>query len=559
MVLLRLLDAISDGCVVWKEVDKMKKLAARLEYALQVADQLGANSGRTVTINDLKEGKADGTPSLTLPVRGGCSDSAPVSHRLVCLHLSPVMFAFLSRLLVVDGGYRFAAADLGQLLACAQFVKNKANSMTVLDSQATVSEAASLSATLATIESMLEQARRDVAKVGQKFMTLSLQVLSSNVRGTTLDIETDDTPQPILDLNFGQLEIERLYDLFFIPPDETEPSPDELLHLRNTLDINRTMLKRVFRYYSTTVGATDVTSLTLSEFRKFLKDITVLDNKIVTYQMVDLIYVKINTPVGTEVPLAGDGSGDDANVDDPAEEKIPEVPTDERQLLPSEFIEAVVRVAAGRYAKHDCEVADKVQMLMENFVIKYAFQADLGSFRRELLLPTNNIVFVRFHKHLKAVFVHYMTLPSVKQPRIKDCWTWEVFRSFCRDARDIISWNQHRLAVLFLSVQRETDIRTAWVANDAAVAKAGGGPKRGMFDDEPDPSQPNPGTTEISFDEYCEIIGALAVVHAPDPYLPLNQRVAVYLTRDFLPCFEHRVPKLRRIALPPPVTDVQPI
>ncbi len=41
-----------------------------------------------------------------------------------------------------------------------------------------------LSVIVATMESFLEQARRDVVKVSQKIVTLAVQVLSANVRGT---------------------------------------------------------------------------------------------------------------------------------------------------------------------------------------------------------------------------------------------------------------------------------------------------------------------------------------------------------------------------------------
>ncbi len=100
-----------------------------------------------------------------------------------------------------------------------------------------------------------------------------------------------------------------------------------------------------------------------------------------------------------------------------------------------------------------------------------------------------------------------------------------------------------------MNVQRETDVRTSLALEEAEASK---GKRRNPLDDDGGDG-PSPGASEIMFDEYCEIIGALAVIYSPDPYLPLNQRISNYIVRDFLPCFYPKVHGLRRIPIPAPV------
>lgn len=85
---------------------------------------------------------------------------------------------------------------------------------------------------------------------------------------------------------------------------------------------------------------------------------------------------------------------------------IDDVENPDEELVPREFVECLVRLAVRKFAK-PMSVADRLQMLMENYVLKNAMRSE--RFREDICSVKVRDVFDRYRSCLKCIFRYYGT------------------------------------------------------------------------------------------------------------------------------------------------------
>jgi hypothetical protein len=303
---------------------------------------------------------------------------------------------------------------------------------------------------VAKLELYLAMMRTATDALNYSFLATAMHALSARRNGLLPSVEElggDNDAK-----HFGKLDVKRLYDLFKMPAGFDEPPFHEVTELNELMDTHRLALKRVFRYYSAGTGVGAVVSMSMSEFRRFLRDVRVLDSY-VSREWLDLLVIRVNylTPE-EEKKLAETG-----------------VQPRERELIASKFVEAVIRVAAMRYAfsvpcithhyvfnmicvlRFD-KVADmtlpaKFAQFIESHMLKFACQTSNVTFRRDVLSSDVHKVFQAYHQILERVYRHYQTASS--RGFSTPCWSLDSWQSFCSDASRVLlgSVSQQRLRV----------------------------------------------------------------------------------------------------------------
>jgi hypothetical protein len=255
----------------------------------------------------------------------------------------------------------------------------------------------------------------------------------------------------------------------------------------------------------------------MSEFRRFLRDVRVLDTY-VSRELLDLLVIRVNhlTP------------------DEEREAAAAGVQPRERDLVAAKFVEAVIRVAAMRYRSSDdkqgggadMSLPAKVSAFFETHMLKFACQTNNSNFRRDMLAPDVHKVFVAYHAILERVYRHYQTASA--RGFASPCWTLDSWHAFCDDASRVLQGavSHQRLRSLFGDAQGD--------GPDALAARL----------------DATAASLEMSFDEFLETLAALATFVQPDPYLPLAHRLGAFLTNDLLPVLQDKVRSLRRYAIP---------
>lgn len=212
--------------------------------------------------------------------------------------------------------------------------------------------------------------------IEKKFFEETAFMLATRFRkGST---ELIDIAEMKADATLGILEESRMKDLF------TEIDGNKALDdLQHIINMNKNLLKRAFKYYSAGPGGGSATSMSGQEFRKCVRDIKIMDKNINTTNL-DLIFIRVNQ-----------GSDNDPSQDD-----------SERELSPLEFIEALVRISALKFQK-SVTIAEKLNMLIQDHILKYASLTDNTRFRREIATQFVIKIFEDFEDPLRKIFDYY--------------------------------------------------------------------------------------------------------------------------------------------------------
>lgn len=271
-------------------------------------------------------------------------------------------------------------------------------------------------------------------------------------------------------------------------------------------------LRRVFRHYACSADGS-ASTMDSGEFYDFVRDCRMLTRKKrdgrLTNVDCDLVFRRVNWDGGE----GGEQGGDSSNPD--------------RELVPSEFVEALCRLARRKFG--ELAPADALRRLLEKHV-SLAAASVADEFRKALAAPEVRDVFKRYRKALRKVFRHYADgggggrAKAVLNRVQNDSATvnMEEWRLLLQDAG---------LVDATLTVPRANAIFSS-------VQQAAGG--------EPDDAAED---CQMNFAEFVEAVAAVAAYRSPDPYRPFHQRLAETLTREFFPPLLHgrSVPGLKKL------------
>ncbi len=265
----------------------------------------------------------------------------------------------------------------------------------------------------------------------------------------------------------------------------------------------------------------------------------------------------------------------------------------ELELSPSQFVEALIRIADARY-KLTPKLSARVRLLLKSHVLKNARRLDTDQFRTRFRKPEFLDVFRKHRRKLRKIFYYFATMESVKRGQEK--WTNTIdlkeFTAMVRSARLVgtgapdAALTADDVKAIFANIRKDEfdtsgaalgwtlddeDITKAGAAAGAAAAglgapsasgSAGSGDTKTDLDATVNASQsgtaaasaasggggsgsgggsksldPDASVDEIEliYPEFLEALVALATFKYPNPYLPLVQRLENFLTRDFVP------------------------
>lgn len=254
-------------------------------------------------------------------------------------------------------------------------------------------------------------------------------------------------------------------------------------------------LKAAFVYYAGRGGG--ASTMDASEFQVFVSDIRIKDKRI-TQKNLRGLFVLANMepdemkesnsrPVTREAEVEDD-EGDEAELYNPDDE-----------LVPSEYVELLARIAVEKYPAVDPPAA--LQRLIEEHVLRYS--AVNSDYLREYIASDDfKRVMKRLGSKLHAIFEFYSRMNA----RCRDVKKEDLFlssREFLRlldDAGTSKVVNPTRARLIFRRAQSADDEDDGDSCEDA-----------------------------LEFEEFLEAISVIALHQYADPYLPIATRIEEYL------------------------------
>ena len=175
----------------------------------------------------------------------------------------------------------------------------------------------------------------------------------------------------------------------------------------------------------------------------------------------------------------------------------------EKEIVPSEYVEALVRLAAGRYNKGG-SLASRLEKLVEkNLRPVLGKVVDQTSFRSHLSEKVVQKFLSRKRRRLKEVFEFYAAKNQTdKGVETSDTIDIGECTTFCRDFK--LGVPDRVIARLFVCAQNEED---------------DGKDETSLLDEK----------SELSYDEFLELLCALACWQKPDPYEPMLKKVTLFV------------------------------
>merc|ERR1712096_274065 len=132
----------------------------------------------------------------------------------------------------------------------------------------------------------------------------------------------------------------------------------------------------------------------MGEFKELWDNTHVIDANLFPTSAVDLIFIRANW-----------------EIDDETGEQIEEEGNPDHDLTFAEFMEALVRVANGRYkadpARKGKSIAQNLEHLVDNDILPNAQVSNAESFRAELAKPAVQTAITRHKPALRQIFSKY--------------------------------------------------------------------------------------------------------------------------------------------------------
>lgn len=287
---------------------------------------------------------------------------------------------------------------------------------------------------------------------------------------------------------FQKQRFTNLQNRYRMPPlDYNSPTPWmgfelQLDLLRESLNIFYPDLRRCFTYYCN--GGPTMASV---GYWSFCNDIRVVEPRVITRTHLERIFVIANlediSHASVDPLLSFD---EDGLLSEAAEED--EDQNSETLLIPSEFVECVIRIADLRVK--DKMLHEKFAILMKDFVNVYACKSETDKFRREINSTSVLAVTDRFRKDLNKIFIHFSIR---KQGSKQRCMTVTEFVYFAKES--------FLLNATF---------------DEAAIAQ--------IFNNVASPSDDMSGR-ELQAHEFLDALVCVSFYKYPSPFVPLEKKI----------------------------------
>ena len=224
-----------------------------------------------------------------------------------------------------------------------------------------------------------------------------------------------------------------------------------------------------------------------AEFWKLVKDSKIPTKKFASAK-IDLIFLKANKEYD-EGPDAG-GVDDEDNPD--------------TELMPAEYVEVIVRMAAGRAAKGTA-LPEAVRELVERQILPNACKSDAEQFRGMLKAKEFVAVMDKHRKSIRKIFMKYSGAD------LSD--------------KDGLTMNRKECTQLFKDALQIgggfdfADIKR--IFGNVQDLEGNAGDDAG--DDE-----------ELVFTEFLELLVCVCIYRDPNPFMPLDKRFDRYVTQELI-------------------------
>ena len=208
----------------------------------------------------------------------------------------------------------------------------------------------------------------------------------------------------------------------------------QLEHLRLVLRKNYHELRKVFTFYCSGRPV-----MAAADFWRLCSDVRMQDRNLSRLAMERMFAIANSDelPVGASSASAalalsnGDGGMGGDEEDDGAEEAEEEENTT-TELVPSEFVECLVRMSDVKFPGK--MLHERFQAMMTQTLLPYACKNDTDKFMREVQLPETQVALQRYHKDLNKVFAFYGKPSAHGGGKRTKMMTLPDFTAFVKDA-----------------------------------------------------------------------------------------------------------------------------
>eukprot|EP01065_Artemidia_motanka_P005942 TRINITY_DN1288_c0_g2_i1.p1 TRINITY_DN1288_c0_g2~~TRINITY_DN1288_c0_g2_i1.p1 ORF type:complete len:1152 (+),score=346.05 TRINITY_DN1288_c0_g2_i1:496-3456(+) len=273
-------------------------------------------------------------------------------------------------------------------------------------------------------------------------------------------------------------------------------------------------LRRIFSFYAGISGSG--ATMGHAEFWKFCSDVRAVNRDTLTRHNINKIFQKANADSpGIVSDSSEEGDEDDQNPDS--------------ELIPSEFVECLIRMADARVTSEP-GLHTRFEMFLNDSVIPRAARSDMAKFRKEVYEVEVQMVLRRYAPELQKIFRFYASQDKKNSvARRTRTIAASEFVALLRDANLLMPpLDEKAVAVIFSAMQGQQG------SDDAADVSR---------------------NDEAVYHEFAESLVAVAVYKFPTPYTPLDNRVEHLLSAHLLPTLRQRL-KLHGVKIDP---DVKPV
>jgi len=355
----------------------------------------------------------------------------------------------------------------------------------------------------------LEARKNEIENTFQEWNTMRSDV--KNYQGLVLRNRMMEQPLFIVDVKefykYTKLPKTRLKDLqwkYNSCPASFKASPGDWLSWDNQVEETRKFLRtsypdmrRIFQFYAQPQGSKRYISST--EFWQFCTDARVVD-KFMMKSHVERIFSLVNR--------TGDDD-DDGDYEGRATVKGDELEDNPMtELVPSEFVEAVVRIGDGKYV--EMMLHDKVKAIFTENILAFTCRGGAQELRRNVNSALTQAVLKRFNKDLGRIYKFYATLLAEQ--------TKSKVKKEGAASKMVINLQE------FIGMLNEAEIMSS-VLTDAHV--------RSVFHSVQIDSSTEPmgDMYEMSYVEFVAVLPCIACFHVPSPFVPFEKKVEVIIVK----------------------------
>ncbi|OQS01426.1 hypothetical protein ACHHYP_01069 [Achlya hypogyna] len=281
---------------------------------------------------------------------------------------------------------------------------------------------------------------------------------------------------------------ERIMSILF----DHEDAKWELDMLQGYLNSVYNDLSRIYRSYACRGTTSEVAVMSFGSLLELLTECNIPDNNNFSLKDMEAIF---NAVTETKLEL---------NNPDP---EAPNIDVN-RALMPSEFVEVLIRVARKRYSGlyKTTALSESFCLLVDNQILPYAYQSDSEKFRKQMESPGLRNLMVKYLDDLKALFTRYSVDQGAKKKSKQTKMTAHTLMKFVSDRslEDDSFTSERALQIVGHACRARTLSKTELMQQ------------------------------EVSFEAFQEAMVAMACHKNPDPYISIENRFQKFATMYIL-------------------------